>query len=158
VGLSAFILIILLVVLIAPVNAGVSPEEGRAIGDVANASAFIGETNLRFVNGTGASIPSGKLKSRWEGSTINIPFGTLFDSSSKAVKDNLIVGDYDVIGDNGITTIVTFYSPANQLKVETKVNGEDFSWVTRGGFIAFNATPDLNIIKGKRQITLPISS
>ena len=148
VGLSAFILIILLVVLIAPANAGVSPTVGRAIGDVANASAFIGETNLRFVDGTGASIPSGKLKSTWEGSNINIPFDTPFDSSSKAVKDNLIEGDYDVIVDNRKTTSVTFYSPANQLKVETKVNGEDFSWVTRGGNITFNATTKLNMIKG----------
>ncbi|MFV9677666.1 MAG: hypothetical protein ACNYVW_08460 [Methanosarcinales archaeon] len=148
VGLSAFILIILLVVLIAPANAGVSPTVGRAIGDAANASAFIGETNLRFVDGTGASIPSGKLKSTWEGSNINIPFDTPFDSSSKAVKDNLIEGDYDVIVDNRKTTSVTFYSPANQLKVETKVNGEDFSWVTRGGNITFNATTKLNMIKG----------
>ena len=150
VGLSAFILIILLVVLIAPANAGVSPKEGRAIGD-ANASAFIGETNLRFVNGTGASIPSGKLKSTWEGSNINIPFGTPFDSSSKAVKDNLIEGDYEVIGDNGINTRVTFYSPANWLTVITKVNGEEFSWVTKGDNITFNATTKLYVIAHSSQ-------
>jgi hypothetical protein len=143
---SAFSLL-LLFVSILPVNAGVSPDEGRAIGDEANGtSAIIGETNLRFVNTSGAQISSGTLESTWEDSNINIPFCTPFDTTFVDVEDKLIEGKYKVVGDKGRTTTVYFYIP--ELGIKTEICGEEFLWVTRGDNITFEANTKLNAIKG----------
>lgn len=137
-------------VLVAPANAGVSPAVGRSVGDTANGTAIIGETNLSFVNATGTSIPSGKLKSIWGDRDIIIPFpnaGNVFDSSKAAA---LVEGEYEVIGDDGLNTNITFYSPI--LDVETKISGGAFSkepkTVTQGIDITFRAWTNLDYING----------
>lgn len=140
---SAFSLL-LLFVFIAPVNAGVSPDEGRAIGD--DETAIIGETNLRFVDNDGNLIPSGTLESTWWESNINIRFRTPFDTTVSIVKDKLIEGKYKVVGDNGKNINVYFNLP--DLHAKTKVCGEDFSWVTRGDNITFEADTYLEVITG----------
>lgn len=134
----------------APAHAGVSPDDGRAIGDVANGTrAIIGETNLSFVNDTGVLIPSGKLKGTWEDSKpIWFPNeGNVFDSSTAA---DLVDGEYNVIGDKGKTTTVDFELPTFFQDVPTEVNGYDFEWVTRGGKITLNADTNLHEIRGPK--------
>ncbi|MDI6810625.1 MAG: hypothetical protein QMD80_02955 [archaeon] len=140
--------LILLCVVCTPANAGVSPDVGRSIGDSANGTtAIIGETNLRFVNATGVLIPNGTIKSNWADSHIVIPFDGPFDSSR--YEDKLVEGDYKVegaVGNTTITTIIYFVSP--KLDIKTKVYGEDFSWVTKGANITFEADTNLWVIKG----------
>jgi len=133
-----------LFVLSAPVNAGVSPAVGRYVGD--NGTVIIGETNIRFVDHDGNLIRSGILESTWGDSNINIPFSTPFDTTSEEVKSKLTKGKYKVVGDNNKVIHVYFESPV--LRVKTEVNGEDFSWVTRGGNITFEAITNLWIIAG----------
>ncbi len=139
-------------VLFAPASAGVSPDVGRAIGDETNGTvAIIGETNLTFVDANGTLIPSGKLKGTWEDSKpIRFPNkGYVFDSSKEDLKDKLVEGEYNVIGDNGRNTTIDFYSPI--LNIKTKVCSEEFSWVIKGDNITFEADTNLNEING----TLP---
>jgi len=133
-----------LFVLSAPANAGVSPAVGRYVGD--NGTVIIGETNIRFVDHDGNLIRSGILESTWGDSNINIPFSTPFDTTSEEVKSKLTKGKYKVVGDNNKIIHVYFESPV--LRVKTEVNGEDFSWVTRGGNITFEAITNLWIIAG----------
>ena len=133
-----------LFVLSAPANAGVSPSVGRNVSD--NGTVIIGETNIRFVDHDGNLIRSGTLESTWEGSNINIHFSTPFDTTSEEVKSKLTKGKYKVVGDNNKIIHVYFELPA--LSVKTKVNGEDFSWVIRGGNITFEAVTNLWVIAG----------
>ena len=133
-----------LFVLSAPANAGVSPAVGRYVGD--NGTVIIGETNIRFVDHDGNLIRSGILESTWGDSNINIPFSTPFDTTSEEVKSKLTKGKYKVVGNNNKIIHVYFESPV--LRVKTEVNGEDFSWVTRGGNITFEAITNLWIIAG----------
>ena len=126
-------------------NAGVSPDDGRAIGE--QDFAIIGETNLIFVDSGGVLIPSGTLKGDWDFS-IPIPFpnaGDVFDSSK---EDDLVSGSYLVIGGNGATTTVSFLEP--KLNVTPRVNNEDFNWVTRGGEILLYTDTNLNEIRGTK--------
>jgi len=133
-----------LFVLSAPANAGVSPSVGRNVSD--NGTVIIGETNIRFVDHDGNLIRSGILESTWGDSNINIPFNTPFDTTSEEVKSKLTKGKYKVVGDNNKIIHVYFESPV--LRVKTEVNGEDFSWVTRGGNITFEAVTNLWVIAG----------
>lgn len=148
--IAVTVTLILLCVVCAPTNAGVSPDVGRAIGDEINGtSAIIGETNLSFVNATGVLIPNGTIKSNWADSHIVIPFEGPFDSSR--YEDKLVEGEYKVegrVGKTTISTIIYFVSP--KLDVKTKVYGEDFSWVTKGANITFEGDTNLWIIKGEK--------
>jgi hypothetical protein len=152
-GIVVAVTVLTLWVLCAPVYAGVSPDVGRPIGDLTNGTrAIIGETNLSFINESGFPIPSGKLKSTWVGSSINIPFNTTnrpFDTTSGEAID-LVPGEYEVVGDNGRTTIVDFYLPV--LDAETRVSGGTFSkepkTVIQGIPITFKANTNLQYIKG----------
>ncbi len=139
-------------VLFAPANAGVSPEEGRSIGDETNGTfAFIGETNLTFVDKNGSLIPKGYLISAWEDSNINIPFPnneTIFDSKKEAYR--LLSGFYKVTDLVGVEKSRVYFAAKDEIRVETKVCGEPFSWVTRGGDITFKADTKLHNIKGNQ--------
>ena len=133
-----------LFVLSAPVNAGVSPAVGRAIND--GDWAIIGETNLSFVNKTGWLIPNGTIRCAGKNIISDIPFEGPFDSSH--YKDELSLGNCKVISklpEYGEIS-VSFLPPI--LDVKTKVKGEDFSWVTRGGNITFEAVTNLWVIAG----------
>lgn len=138
-------------VLFAPANAGVSPDVGRSIGDAANGTfAFIGERNLTFVDTNGTLIPEGYLKSDWPDSNINVPFpnnGTTFDSK---IASDLLPGFYKVTNLVGDEKTSIYFASTDELIVKTKVCGEDFSWVTRGGNITFDfeAYTKLNKING----------
>jgi len=144
----AFIIIISIFIFVVPANAGVSPDVGRAIGDTANGtSAIIGETNLRFVSASGFPIPNGTIKSNWADSHIVIPFKEPFDSSR--YEDKLVEGEYKVervVGNTTFTTLIYFISP--KLDVKTKVCGEEFSWVTKGDNMTFEADTNLWLITG----------
>jgi hypothetical protein len=159
-GVARFVIVVILAVIAlgvsaAPVYAGVSPGVGRAIGDATNGtSAIIGETNLIFVDSTGALIPSGALKGDWDNSKpIRFPnSGSAFDSSKEAYLEE---GRYEITGDNGKTTTIYFYFPtffpyslAKERDVPTQVNGYDFDWVSRGGDITLKADTNLNEITG----------
>ena len=136
--------LIALFVLSAPVNAGVSPAVGRAIND--GDWAIIGETNLSFVNKTGWLIPNGTIRCAGKNIISDIPFEGPFDSSH--YKDELSLGNCKVISklpEYGEIS-VSFLPPI--LDVKTKVKGEDFSWVTRGANITFEAVTNLWIIEG----------
>ena len=150
-ALPAAVALILIFTLFAPVKAGVSPEVGRVIGNASlGSTAIIGETNLSFVNASGVLISEGVIKSNWQDSHIIISFKGPFDSSE---EPKLVEGEYKVEGTAAnatinatISTIIYFVLP--KLDANVKVKGEDFSWVTQGGNITFEAHTYLSIIKG----------
>lgn len=149
---AATAILISLCALCAPANAGVSPDVGRSIGDAINGTyAFIGETNLTFVDAAGDIIPEGYLVSDWTDSNINIPFpnrGTAFDSEEEDYR--LLSGQYQVTDVLGAEkTRVIFVASEDDLEVETEVRGEEnFGWIIRGDAITFEATTSLEKIKG----------
>ncbi len=135
----------------APVYAGVSPEVGRYIGDSVNGTyAYIGETNLKFVDTSGTVIPAGYLMSDWEESNINVPFpnsGTVFDSNKEAYR--LLSGWYKVTNLLGEEQARIYFASAENIYVVTRVRTvEDFGWVTRGVEISFEMVSNLDQIKG----------
>ncbi|MBN1455308.1 MAG: hypothetical protein JW945_03525 [Methanomicrobia archaeon] len=158
-GVARFMIVVFLAVLalgvsVAPVHAGVSPGMGRYIGDSVNGTyAYIGETNLKFVDTSGTVIPAGYLVSDWEDSNINVPFpnrGTIFDSKKEAYR--LISGWYRVTNVLGQEQARVYFAPAEDIYVLNRVRGvEDFGWVTRGIEISFEMISNLDYIKG----TLP---
>jgi hypothetical protein len=134
--------LISLCALCTSVNAGVSPNTGRNItpGD----SVIIGETNLSFFNATGVFISEGVILSNWADSHVVIPFNGFFDSSR--YEDELLPGPYVIRVVDTDESSITFVSP--KLNITSKVNGEEFGWVTRGGEITFNADTNMWIIAG----------
>ncbi|MBA7514305.1 hypothetical protein ES705_06330 [subsurface metagenome] len=135
-------------VLVAPVNAGGSPDVGRSVGNITNGTiAIIGETNLSFVNATGALIPEGYLINA-EDSSIFFKFNKTFNSK----EENPPKGLYKVTNTMfEVKTNISFALPI--LDVFTKVSGEtDFSddpkTVTQGINITFKANTNLDAIKG----------
>jgi hypothetical protein len=144
----AIVTVLSLCAMCAPANAGVSPDDGRAIypGD----SSIIGETNLNFFNATGGSISAGVILSNWVNSHIVIPFDGPFDSSR--YDDELVPGEYviRVIKDGtvSIESYIYFVSPTLVSSIE--VNGEEFDWVTRGADMTIKADTNLWIITGSR--------
>ncbi|MFZ2071190.1 MAG: hypothetical protein WAV32_06305 [Halobacteriota archaeon] len=143
-GVSAFILILLFII-IMPAYAGVSPEEGRAIGDKANGTAaIIGETNLRFVDNRSALIPEGDLINK-ENSDISFHFGP--DKPFNSRDEKPPEGWYKVTDMNGMERTSIFFDMP-KLNVRTKVRGEEFKWVIRGDNITFEPiTMNLGLIK-----------
>jgi hypothetical protein len=140
-------IIVLMFIVIAPANAGVSPDKGRSIGNATNGTlAFIGEINLTFVDTNGTLIPEGYLTSDWPDSNIDILFpnnGSTFDSK---LADSLRPGRYKVTDLVGVekTPRIVFKSKYDLTIVDPK-RGEK---VTKGDNITFEASTDLNWIKG----------
>nr|AAU84349.1 conserved hypothetical protein [uncultured archaeon GZfos9D8] len=135
---------IIILMFIVPANAGVSPEEGRSIGDIYNRTAITGETNLSFVNETGVLIPEGIIKGNEDkNSDVVISFKGPFNSHD--YEDELVPGEYKVIGE-GKETVIYFESPT--LKVKTKIGDKEVSKVTKGDNITFEAITNLWVIKG----------
>ena len=125
-------------VLFAPANAGVSPEEGKFIGN--NGIAIIGETNLTFFNKSVYIIPYGTIRSTAEDTPIDpISFNGPFDSSR--YEDELATTDeYEVTGPNG--KIIVYFNPP-ELDVKVKIDGVEVSRVTQGDNITFEADTNL---------------
>lgn len=148
--IAVTVTLISLCALCAPANAGVSPDVGRSIGNAMDGTfTFIGETNLTFVDTNGTLILRGYLISAWENSNINIPFpnsGIVFDSKKEAYR--LLPGFYKVTDLVGGEKTRIYFASKDELRVETKVCGEPFLWVTRGGDITFKADTKLHNIKG----------
>jgi hypothetical protein len=143
--------LISLCALCTSVNAGVSPDVGRAIGDATNGTfAYIGETNLKFVDTAGVQVPGGYLVSDWADSNINIPFpnsGTVFDSKKEAYR--LLSGWYKVTNVTGTQQALVYFASEDDLHIATRVQGvQNFGWVTRGVNITFEATTNLDAITG----------
>ncbi len=142
---------------VTPANAGVSPADGRSIGNETNGTfAFIGERNLTFVDKNGTLIPEGYLKSAWDNSNINIYVpnnGTTFDSIKAS---DLLPGSYAVTNLVGDEKTRVYFASTDELIVKTRVCGEYFSWVTRGGNITFDfeAYTKLNEINGSLNNTI----
>lgn len=150
----AFAVSISMVVLSGVANAlGVSPDDGRCIGDTANRTvAIIGETNLCFVNGTGVSIPSGTIEATWEGGPI-IPFEGPFDSRYAQQYEGLVAGKYTVKSEDGtLNTTITFSLPTLTIK-KIIVRGKESTKVVKGENITFNASTNLYNINYSTNIT-----
>jgi hypothetical protein len=143
-GIARFLIFVLLAVLAlgafaAPVHAGVSPEVGKSVGN--GGVVIIGETTISFSNDDGFVIPYGTIRSTNDDPDIlvTITFNGPFDSSE--YKDDLSKTDeYVVTGPNGRITVY-FFAP--ELRVKTKVCGEDFLWVKKGDNITFEADTNL---------------
>jgi len=145
-----------LFVLSAPVNAGVSPAVGRYVGD--NGEAIVGETKLIFVNATNGVISEGRIINESYG--IDIPFWNgYFDSSDVVYRDKLRKACKDSESNKIECKVVSmtnrseiylekFWFQLPDLNAVTKVNGEDFKWVIRGGNITFEAVTNLWVIEG----------
>ena len=145
-----------LFVLSAPANAGVSPAVGRYVGD--NGEAIVGETKLIFVNATNGVISEGRIINESYG--IDIPFWNgYFDSSDvvyrdklrkacKASESNKIECKVVSMTNRSEIYLEKFWFQLPDLNAVTKVNGEDFKWVIRGGNITFEAVTNLWVIAG----------
>ena len=140
--IAVTVTLISLCALCAPANAGVSPDNGRSIGD--NEFAIIGERNLTFINATGDIIPDGVIQCTGQDVTAYIYFDGPFDSSN--YKDELSLGNCKVIGPSGYGEIDVYFS-LPKLDVTTEVYGVDFGWVTRSGEITFKGVTNLRVIK-----------
>jgi hypothetical protein len=147
-GIAVAVILLAFCALCAPAHAGVSPDVGRYIGDLDNGTyAYIGETNLKFVDTSGAIITEGYLVSAWENSNINIFFpnsGSAFDSEKEAYR--LLPGFYKVTDLVGVEKTRVYFASNDELRVITEVRGEKFSWVTKGGDITFKAETKLHNI------------
>ena len=142
--LIAFLCItILMLIVIAPANAGVSPDTGRSVGD--NEFAIIGETNMSFVNATDDEIHNGTIQCTGVDIIACIYFDGPFDSSH--YEDELALGNCKVRGPSGYGEISVYFSPP-KLDVTTVVCEENFDWITRGGNITFKAITNLWVIHG----------
>jgi hypothetical protein len=125
--------------LCAPAHAGVSPDEGKFVGD--NGAIIIGETSVIFFNESGEIIPYGTIRSANPDIPVFISFNGPFDSSSNEYKNDLAKTDeYEVTGPNGRITV--YFSPP-ELRAKTKVCGEEFAWVKKGDNITFEANTNL---------------
>jgi hypothetical protein len=126
---------ILMLIVIAPANAGVRPEDGRSIGDVANGTvAIIGETNLSFVNSSGFLINSGSTVTNIKGpleetaeakkNSVSIYFVGTFDSTKydepHEIQNPLVCGEYNVSSD-GRWTVIKFVYPRLIAETDTRV-------------------------------------
>jgi hypothetical protein len=152
-GIAVAVILLACCALCAPAHAGVSPDVGRYIGDLDNGTyAYIGETNLKFVDTSGTIITEGYLVSDWENSNINIPFpnsGVVFDSKKEAYR--LLSGWYRVTNMLGVEKDRVYFASKDDLHVETLVRGvRNFGWVTRTLDITFEATTNLEKIVGDR--------
>jgi len=148
--------LVALFVLSAPANAGVSPAVGRYVGD--NGEAIVGETKLIFVNATNGVISEGRIINESYG--IDIPFWNgYFDSSDvvywdklrracKASESNKIECKVVSMTNRSEIYLEKIWFQLPDLNAVTKVNGEDFSWVIRGGNITFEAVTNLWVIEG----------
>ncbi|MBK5191122.1 MAG: hypothetical protein JJE19_06485, partial [Methanosarcinales archaeon] len=151
--IAVTVTLISLCALCAPANAGVSPDDGRSIGDVANGTrAIIGETNLSFVNASGFLINSGTTIVNIKGpsedtpeaikNSVNIDFVGTFDSTAydepEEISNPLVPGTYNVsnVSDGGKSTIVEFKRPQLIAKIDKEV-------VIRGDTLTFEADTNL---------------
>jgi len=141
----AIVTVLSLCAMCAPANAGVSPDDGKFVGN--NGAAIIGEKNLVFLNESWQPslntneyiIPYGIIRSTAADIPVIISFNGPFDSS--LYEDELNKTDeYEVTGPNGR---IKFYFFPPELDVKTKVCGEVFDWVTKGDNITFEADTNL---------------
>jgi len=150
-SMVVFAVLISMVVLFGVANAGVYPDEGRSIGDAINGTyAIIGETNLSFVNASGMLIPKGRIEAAWKDGPIIIPFYGYFNSHY--YEDELVTGEYNVIGDNRNTTIY-FYRPKLDVKIMDEEEDREISKVLQGSNITFKAFTNLYIIDPSTNIS-----
>jgi len=144
-GVARFMIVVLLAVLAlgvsaAPVHAGVSPDEGKFVGN--NGAVIIGETNVNFFNESWEIIPYGTIRSRKTDISVAITFNGPFDSS--AYEEELSKTDeYEVKGPNGNITVY-FFAPT--LDAEVKVDAVEVTKVIQGDIISFTADTNLWII------------
>ncbi len=134
------VFVISLFVFVAPATAGVSPDEGKYVGN--NGIAIIGETNLNFFNESWEIIPYGTIRSTAENIPVVISFNGPFDSSR--YEDDLAkTNEYTVTGPNGNITVY-FFPPV--LDVKVKIDDTEVTKVLQGDEITFEADTNLWLI------------
>lgn len=143
-GISRWVIAVTLLLLAccalcAPVQAGVSPDDGKYVGN--NGVVIIGETKVFFFNESEQIIPYGTIRSTNPDIPVFISFNGPFDSSSSEYKIDLAKTDeYQVTGPNGRITV--YFLPP-ELRAKTKVCGENFAWVKKGDNITLEANTNL---------------
>jgi hypothetical protein len=144
-GVSCWVIAVTVILLAccalcAPSHAGVSPEEGKFVGN--NGYVIIGETNVIFFNESWEIIPYGTIRSANPDIPIVIPFNGPFDSS-RYENELAKTAEYEVIGPNGNITVYFIFP---ELDVKVKIDDVEVTRVIQGDKITFEANTNLWII------------